>query len=164
MLKFVEATEADIELLSSLGYTIFRETYTTMLSEEQIVYMLNMMYSHESLKKQMDDNNTFYIVYYDNRACGYIGIANHEDNKYHLQRLYLHRDMRGKNLGRAMMQQVFDHAKKFSPDGATITLNVNRDNPTVEFYKKMGWEIKSRGDFELGQGFLATDYIMSINV
>ena len=72
--------------------------------------------------------------------------------------------MRGKNLGRAMMQQVFDHAKKFSPDGATITLNVNRDNPTVEFYKKMGWEIISRGDFELGQGFLATDYIMSINI
>ena len=65
MLKFVEATEADIELLSSLGYTIFRETYTTMLSEEQIVYMLDMMYSLESLKRQMDDNNTFYIIFKD---------------------------------------------------------------------------------------------------
>ena len=72
--------------------------------------------------------------------------------------------MHGQNIGREMINKVYEHAKELSPNGATITLNVNRENPTLGFYKKMGWEIIDSGDFELGGGFYANDYIMKYEV
>lgn len=164
MAEFVIAQESDAGLISRLGYKIFSETYEDILSEEQIEYMLEMMYSPYSIRRQMQNNNTFYIVYNDGEPCGYIAIERISTNSFHLQKLYLRSDMHGKNIGREMMNTVYKHAQELSPDGATITLNVNRENPTLDFYKKMGWQIIDKGDFELGCGFFANDYIMEIKV
>ncbi len=164
MTTFIQATKEDIPLLHRLGDRIFRQTYRTMLSQEQIEYMIDWMYSEENLEKQMDNNNVFYIVKYDGEACGYIGIENEADGHFHLQRLYLDEAYRGKGIGRDMMEKIFDHARKASPSGARLELNVNRDNKTVEFYKKMGWRIIKSGDFDIGNGFLMTDHIMAIYV
>lgn len=164
MITFTEATTADIPLLHTLGEKIFRQTYSHMLPEEQIQYMLRWMYSPENLENQMQNNNTYYIVYYGETPCGYIGIERQGERLFHLQRLYLDETFRGKNIGRLMMQKIFDHAHTQSPGGATIELNVNRDNKTVEFYKKMGWQIVKSGDFPIGQGFYMNDYIMAIEI
>ena len=45
MANFVLAQESDAGLISRLGHKIFGETYKDILSEEQIEYMLEMMYS-----------------------------------------------------------------------------------------------------------------------
>ena len=164
MAEFVLAQESDAGLISRLGHKIFGETYKDILSEEQIEYMLEMSYSTFSILRQMQNNNTFYIVYCEGEPCGYIAIERKKDNMFHLQKLYLHSDMHGQNIGREMMNKVYEHAKELSPNGATITLNVNRENPTLGFYKKMGWEIIDSGDFELGGGFYANDYIMKYEV
>ncbi|MEG1643763.1 MAG: GNAT family N-acetyltransferase [Bacteroidales bacterium] len=164
MTRFAEATPKDIPLLHTLGVKIFRQTYRQMLSEAQIEYMIEWMYSPTSLKKQMESNNTFYIVYYNETPCGYIGIEQQEETLFHLQRLYLDETMRGKNIGRLMMEKVFDHVRSTSNREATIELNVNRDNKTVEFYKKTGWHIIRSGDFHIGQGYYMTDHIMAIKI
>lgn len=164
MATFVRAGECDVELISQLGNEIFREHYTGILSDSQIEYMLKMMYSAESLRTQMQNNNTFFIVYDNGVACGYIAVEQMSQSSFHLQKLYLRSTMRGKKIGRQMIQKVYDHAKEVSPKGATITLNVNRENPTLDFYRKLGWEIIERGDFDLGEGFFANDYIMRITI
>ncbi len=164
MTTFTQATKKDIPLLHELGDRIFRQTYRTMLSQEQIEYMIDWMYSEKNLEKQMDNNNVFYIVECDGVPCGYIGIENEADGRFHLQRLYLDENYRGRGIGREMMRKIFDHARAASPSGARIELNVNRDNRTVEFYKKMGWRIIKSGDFEIGNGFLMTDHIMAIDI
>ncbi len=164
MAEFVLAQDSDVALISRLGHKIFSETYEDILSEEQIEYMLEMMYSTYSIRRQMQNNNSFYIVYCEGEAVGYIAIEDKGEDSFHLQKLYLRSDMRGKNIGREMISKVYEHAKSLSPNGATITLNVNRNNPTLDFYKKMGWEIIEKGDFDLGSGFFANDYIMKIEV
>ena len=164
MAEFVLAQESDAGLISRLGHKIFKETYEEILSESQIEYMLEMMYSTFSILRQMQNNNTFYIVFCVGEPCGYIAIERKNESLFHLQKFYLRSDMHGQNIGRKMMNQVYKHAKELSPEGATITLNVNRENPTLEFYKKMGWEIIESGDFDLGCGFFANDYIMRIKV
>lgn len=164
MAEFVLAQDSDVGLISRLGHKIFSETYEDILSEEQIEYMLEMMYSTYSIRRQMQNNNSFYIVYSEGEAVGYIAIEDKGEGAFHLQKLYLRSDMHGKNIGREMINKVYEHAKDLYPNGATITLNVNRNNPTLDFYKKMGWEIIEKGDFDLGSGFFANDYIMKIEV
>ena len=106
MAEFVLAQESDAGLISRLGYKIFGETYKDILSESQIEYMLEMMYSTFSILRQMQNNNTFYIVYCEGEPCGYIAIERKEENKFHLQKLYLRADLHGQNIGREMINKV----------------------------------------------------------
>ena len=62
MAEFVLAQDSDVGLISRLGHKIFSETYEDILSEEQIEYMLEMMYSTYSIRRQMQNNNSFSIV------------------------------------------------------------------------------------------------------
>ena len=53
MVEIRKATEADIPLVRELAGVVFPETYKEILSPEQVGYMMNWMYSVESLHKQM---------------------------------------------------------------------------------------------------------------
>ena len=43
----------DIQLIRELTFKVWPQTYAAIISQEQIDYMLDMMYSEASLKKQM---------------------------------------------------------------------------------------------------------------
>ena len=49
----IQAAECDIKTIKELAYRIWPSTFKDILSLEQIAYMLDMMYSEESLSKQM---------------------------------------------------------------------------------------------------------------
>ena len=56
-LKFKKATKADVTLIAQLADSIWRKHYISIITMEQIEYMLNMMYSAESLTKQMNEGH-----------------------------------------------------------------------------------------------------------
>ena len=45
-----------------------------------------------------------------------------------------------------------------------MELNVNRNNPAVAFYEKMGMHKASQGDFHIGNGYYMNDYIMAMEI
>jgi ribosomal protein S18 acetylase RimI-like enzyme len=45
-----------------------------------------------------------------------------------------------------------------------LFLNVNKDNPAIEFYKRFGLEITSSEVIEIGQGYVMDDYVMAIHL
>ena len=48
--------------------------------------------------------------------------------------------------------------------GAVIELNVNRNNPAINFYSRFGFKILRQGDFHIGNGFYMNDYIMGLEL
>lgn len=170
--KIVKATIEDIPLINKLGNIIFRETYTQLLSPEQIEYMLNMMYSEESLTKQItQEKHTYFILYLalneedTLQPVGYFSVQEEADSTFHLQKLYISNEYRGFGLGKIMMEAAKEFVLTFNKPSSRLILNVNRYNTrAVEFYKHLGFEIIYTGDFEIGEGYLMTDYIMSLNI
>ena len=68
-----KATTADIPLINNLAKQVFPETYKNILSQEQIDFMMDWMYSPESLRKQMEEEgHTYYIAYEECEAAGYV--------------------------------------------------------------------------------------------
>ena len=53
MFTIRKATSADCGLIHKLAWQIFPETYKEILSKEQIEYMMEWMYSLESIRQQM---------------------------------------------------------------------------------------------------------------
>lgn len=160
-----KATTDDIQAIREMASVVFPDTYKSILSREQMNYMMDMMYSERSLRNQMiDEGNIFYIC--DGR--GYVsyrrdGVAADGVNLFHLEKLYVMPDAQGTGLGRELFETVVKCAKESSAGVARIELNVNRNNPAVAFYEHLGMKKARQGDFPIGNGFYMNDYIMSID-
>ncbi len=64
---FMKASIKEIPLIQHLADVSFTATYKEILSAKQLSWMLNWMYSTESLRFQMEHNHTFFIMYCDKK-------------------------------------------------------------------------------------------------
>jgi hypothetical protein len=82
-------TEA-IPLIQELTMKVWPQTYSSVLSTEQIAYMLDMMYSKDSLMEQMQSGQQFVIAFYDNQPIGFASYGITEmPNEFKLHKLSL---------------------------------------------------------------------------
>ena len=159
-----KATVEDIPLIEQLAWEIFPETYKDILSPEQTEYMMDWMYSQGNLRKQMEEGHVYHLVYYCGEAVGYFSVQQQGKRLWHLQKIYLKPQMQGKSVGKEMFLAAVDYIRANSQLPCTMELNVNRNNPAVAFYEKMGMHKASQGDFPIGNGYYMNDYIMALEV
>ena len=88
MIEIRKATEADIPLIRELAGVVFPDTYKDILSPEQVDYMMQWMYSAESLHTQMTkEGHIYYLASYEGDAVGYLSIQPEGEGVFHLQKL-----------------------------------------------------------------------------
>lgn len=75
MFTIRKATSADCGLIHKLAWQIFPETYKEILSKEQIEYMMEWMYSLESIRQQMEEEGHVYLIACEEcEAAGYVSV------------------------------------------------------------------------------------------
>lgn len=164
-LSIRKTDKKDIALINEMAWKIFPATYKDMLTQGQIEYMMNMMYSPESIERQMDSNHVYFICLNDGKPCGYISIERQKENLFHLQKIYVFPEMQGKGVGKFLFDEGIKYVRETFPGKCRIELNVNRDNiKAIEFYKSRGMYKIFEGDFDIGCGYLMTDYIFALDV
>lgn len=165
MVTFERAGLADLQKIEELAWGIFPQTYKDILSPDQIDYMMEWMYSQQSLRKQIqDEGHVYHIVYYGGEAVGYFSVQRQGERVWHLQKIYLRKEMQGKSVGKKMFMAAVEYIRANSQLPCTMELNVNRNNPAVVFYEKMGMYKASQGDFPIGNGYYMNDYIMALEI
>lgn len=156
--KMVEAGEADIPAIRALARQIWPIAYGNILSEEQLAYMLQLMYSAEALQKQMQEGHTFRLLYLNETAIGFASWSAVGKGIYKLHKLYINPDVQGRGLGRYVVEEI---AKELQSAGAALLyLNVNRHNKARLFYERLGFIIAREEDNDIGNGFYMNDYVM----
>lgn len=169
-MKIRIATLQDIPVIRSMADVVFRQTYAEILSPEQMEYMMDWMYSADSLSAQIsDDGRYFYLAEDGSAPAGYVSfefdrILDDGRALYHLQKFYVMPDHQKTGLGRALLDHVKACLADLEPGGCRVELNVNRGNPAVGFYEHMGLHRDRQGDFPIGLGFYMNDYIYSFEV
>ena len=166
MFEIRKATIADIPLINRLAWIVFPHTYKELLSLGQIDFMMDWMYSEKNLHKQMtEDGHIYYLAFQGEEPAGYLSIQPEDEHVYHLQKIYVLPSFQGKKLGKQLFQQAIDAIKELHPAPCQMRLNVNRYNTkAVEFYQRMGMKKIFEGDFDIGHGYLMTDYIMALDI
>ena len=154
-----KAAESDISAISELAEKIWWPSYRNIISDEQISFMLNDMYSAESLKEQMGSGIEFLIVEKENLPVAFAGysLTNTENQVYKLHKLYVLPTEQGRGTGRKLIEQVSSLAT--AKGGKILELNVNRGNPAHHFYSKIGFDIYQTIDINYHH-FVLNDYIM----
>ena len=169
-MNIIRAHSEDIMHIRDVADVAFRHTYKTILSPEQMEYMMDWMYSPANLRKQFDQGHIYFIAYDGDRPCGYVSVqpdGTSEDGMmlFHLQKIYVLPSEQKRGLGRMLFEKAVSFAKEASGSRpARIELNVNRNNPAIGFYRHLGLEILRQGDFHIGNGFYMNDYIMGIDL
>lgn len=165
MFTIERATVKDIPTIRQMASVVFPATYKEILTLEQLDYMMEWMYSEESLRKQMEEEGHIYFIAYEEcEAAGYVSIQQESADVFHLQKIYVLPYFQKYHLGKLLFEQAIRAIKQIHPDDCRMELNVNRHNKALGFYEHMGMQKLREGDFPIGNGFYMNDYIMGLDI
>ncbi|MBL7703225.1 MAG: GNAT family N-acetyltransferase [Ferruginibacter sp.] len=161
MLKVTKATAADIPLIRQLTFAIWPQTYSSIISKEQIDYMLEQMYNPETLRKLIEEDNiTFIIIYDDKEPVAFASYNETEPQTWKLNKIYILSSQQGKGTGKFIIKYIVDEIK--GKGAKALQLQVNRENKAKDFYEKLGFKIIKTADFDIGNGYFMNDYVMEL--
>lgn len=165
MITISKATTTDIPIIQEIAYKTWPVAYGQILSSAQLDYMLEMMYSSETLNDNINNKSHLFLLAKDaSIALGFASCEHHylDKNTTRLHKLYLLPEAQGKGIGKLLLDRVVFLAKENHSD--IISLNVNKFNKAFSFYKKMGFDIVAEEDLEIGNGYLMEDYKMELKI
>lgn len=155
------ATVKDIPLVRELTYQVWPQTYASILSNDQIEYMLEMMYSEASLEKQMREGCQFVLVYESGLPVGFASYQEVAPALFKLHKIYILPSQQGKGTGRWVIGEIISRVK--NAGGRALQLQVNKNNSAKTFYERMGFTAVDEIDLDIGNGYYMNDYIMEIS-
>ena len=159
-ISFRRATLSDIPLIRSLAEAIWWRHYPDIISDAQIEYMLEMMYSERSITDQMQNGQNYTLVYTDDRPVGYYAVSEKSPSHFFLHKFYINVDKHRKGIGAAAFSHMLENDCKGFKE---ITLQVNRRNTkAVNFYFKHGFVIDYAKDVDIGNGYSMDDFFMKL--
>jgi len=160
-----KAQRHELNILEKLARAIWPSTYSDIISAAQIEFMLSWMYAEQTLQSQFDQGHEFYILSEQNSDLGFLAlewITTNTNNKQQLlkiNKLYILGQQQNKGFGKALIQKAIQRASKTNV--SEIILQVNKANKAKDFYAHLGFQIKEEAIFDIGNGFVMDDYIMS---
>ena len=162
MIALRNAKEEDLPVIQTIGTITFSPTYTHLLGQEQVDYMLGQFYSIAALRDQLIEGHIFLIAQLNSKDVAFASYSV-LDKVYRiakLHKLYVLPEAHGKGLGKFLINEVRNKAIEASAKG--LQLNVNRYNKAKDFYEKAGFVIKETVDIEIGNGYFMNDYVMEL--
>lgn len=159
MITVKPANKRDIPVIKKLADIIWPPTFSSILTTNQIQYMLNWMYSDESLTRQMEDGCVFFLAYMDDQPIGFASWQKVSEKEGKMHKLYVLPKMQGKKAGYTLLQEVIRNS--VNQGVSVLKLNVNRFNQqAINFYLRTGFSIEKEEDIDIGDGYYMNDYVM----
>ncbi len=157
------ADHDDIPIIGYLAHQIWPQTYSDILSPEQIEYMLQLNYSPEALEDQIvHKQHRFVIAEIDLEEVGFASFGPVTESVWKLHKLYVLPGLQGKGVGRALVDMVEEEVR--THNGAHLLLNVNKYNKARYFYEALGFRIEKEEVNDIGHGYVMDDYVMGKDV
>lgn len=158
--KLQVAVPGDLPRIRALAEHIWNQHYPPIIGQAQVDYMLQRMYSSESLNDQlMRQHHRFYLVNLAGREAGFISVYKDPDGDWFISKFYIDQNLAGKGIGSAVFEQI-----KILCAARSFRLTVNRQNiKAINFYFKLGFRIEKVADFDIGGGYVMNDFVMRWN-
>ncbi|MBC7888382.1 MAG: GNAT family N-acetyltransferase [Ferruginibacter sp.] len=154
-----------IPIVQSLVTITWPFTYKEILSAAQLSYMLQLIYSAESLQNQIEKQGHQFILGSDDKAA--VGFASYGSKNaaspaiFKLHKIYIDPGHQGKGIGKILLDYILHDIKLAG--SRELELNVNRHNKALGFYQRFGFKIIDEQDIPIGNGYFMNDYIMRLN-
>eukprot|EP00388_Colpodella_angusta_P007703 GDKJ01021575.1.p3 GENE.GDKJ01021575.1~~GDKJ01021575.1.p3 ORF type:complete len:165 (-),score=18.34 GDKJ01021575.1:2591-3085(-) len=164
MIAIKKNTDGNFTSIRAIAQEVWPVAYGSILSQEQLDYMMEMMYSVPSLQQQSASDREFILATENDEA---VGFASYEFNsggtsKTKIHKIYILSNQQGKGIGKILIDYISEEAQK--KQQSAIVLNVNKHNVAQHFYRKLGFEIIKEEVIDIGKGYVMDDYVMEMPV
>ncbi|MGN0182067.1 MAG: GNAT family N-acetyltransferase [Candidatus Ornithomonoglobus sp.] len=158
MLVRIAENDEDIREIAELAAVIWHEFFVSILSPEQIDYMVEKFQSYPALKNAVDnDGYRYYMAYDGDDLCGYLGIHDEGGGKIFISKVYVRADKRRQGIASILL----DRLRTDFPDAKKWYLTVNKYNSgSIAVYEKQGFQKTRSLVTDIGGGFVMDDYVM----
>lgn len=151
----------DFDTLAALARQIWLAHYSTIITTEQIEYMLGGRFTGANLERYIDaPDRWMFVLRQDGQAIGYCSYAlTGEPRELKLEQLYLLPALHGQGLGRLMLEHVEAHARRLGCN--LLMLQVNKQNAVaINVYRRAGFNVRKEVVVDIGNGFVMDDFIL----
>jgi len=157
MICIEAAHSKDAKLIETIAGPIWQQHYSNIIGREQVDYMLAKFQSESAISTQIQSGIEYFLIYENQMACGYMALQAKPEVLF-ISKFYLNEQSRGKGIGRLMLDKARSVArlKRLS----RLELTVNKENPALAAYLKLGFEILGAVKIDIGNGFVMDDYRM----
>ena len=150
----------DIATIREIANITWPVAYGSYISKAQLDYMLDMMYSDNSLLEQMNKGHQFYIAEQHNNPIGFASVSKEEEKSCKLNKLYVLPTEQKTGAGKALLHTAINYATSHA--ASCLYLQVNKQNNAQHFYSKHGFTVREASILEIGGGYIMDDYIMEL--
>jgi len=153
--------ERDFDAVAALARTIWLAHYTTIITTEQIEFMLRGRFARDNLRLYLRAEDRWMdLLEVDGELAGYCSYALTSDiEEMKLEQLYLLPRLHGLGLGAMMLGHV--ERRVFDLGARTLILQVNKRNEkAIKLYRRAGFATREEVVVDIGGGFVMDDYVM----
>ncbi|MEC5127480.1 GNAT family N-acetyltransferase [Verrucomicrobiales bacterium BCK34] len=153
---------SEAESVEAMARAIWPAVYSGIISAAQITYMLDWMYTPETIRTEIEEKGVswFWIESANERVGFAAGGPLTEDGNYPLHKIYLLPEVQGTGLGSLTMNELSARVK--AQGGKRIRLRVNRGNTVaLDFYGRNGFKLIKMDRADIGSGFVMDDCLLA---
>jgi ribosomal protein S18 acetylase RimI-like enzyme len=160
--RILPLREEDISDLVQLARDIWHRHYPSIITVEQIEYMLAQRYHPDVIRGQLASGSAWWDKLMLDGAM--IAFTSYELGKHpyemKLDKLYVRYDLRGHGYGSLLIRHVESQARLHGC--RRLSLQVNKHNTSaIAAYRRNGFEVVESAKFDIGNGFYMDDYVMA---
>ena len=153
-------TNQNIKEVSELAHKIWNEYFISIITQEQIDYMLKNFQSENPITNQIQkEGYEYFLIKNDEQNnIGYFSIQKRPELLF-LSKLYIDKSQRGKGTGKEALEFITNKAKDYGL--SKIQLTCNKFNlQSLAIYERWGFDIVKSVETDIGNGFVMDDYIL----
>ena len=145
--------------VASLAEIIWNEWFPSIISQEQVNYMVKKFQSMPAIDEAIEKNGyEYYLLILGDTPIGYMGVVP-EDDALLLSKLYLMKPFRGQRRSNILFDKAEEVAKE--KGFSKVRLFVNRHNyNSIRVYLRKGYRIIEEKKTDIGEGFICDDFLM----
>jgi diamine N-acetyltransferase len=148
-----------LEAVASMAREIWYEYYVPLIGQAQVDYMVAKFQTAEAMAAQIEAGYDYFVVRRGGIDVGYFAVQPQSaERRLFLSKLYLLDRHRGGGTGRACIEFIERLARDRGLD--VLWLTVNKGNPSVKAYQRLGFNIAAEIVIDIGGGFVMDDYRM----
>ena len=158
MLQFRRITTSDIPVIQRLASEIWDVCYNDILTPEQIKYMLDWMYSKQTISEDLANGVSWEMLELEEGTpIGFLSVTL-EKEKAKLNKIYLKDIFQGKGYGHQALKYATELARR---QGCTsLSLTVNKQNyKAIKAYERAVLVRTDSINVNIGEGFVMDDYV-----
>jgi diamine N-acetyltransferase len=154
---------APVAEVARMAYEVWNEHYVPLIGQAQVDYMIAKFQTTEAIHSQLASGYEYFHLQKAAELVGYAAIRHDAaDARLFISKLYVLSAWRNAGVGRRTLGLLEVMARE---RGAThLWLTVNKGNPSVKAYERLGFDIVDAVVVDIGDGYVMDDYEMEKRV